>query len=355
MDEALKQYRDGVYIEPSKETFGQYLDFWLENYAKPTIEATTYRCYEYLARVHIKPGFGKIIFKDLQPGQVMEFYNQLRKKEVADRKKKPDGKPRKTLSKNTIRRTHAVLHACLESAVGDNKIVRNPIAAKGDKKKRLPKVEKKEARYLSPETMYAFLERIKAERWYSAICTDVHSGLRIGELCNLRWSNINLEKGVMHVKEAVSPVKIDGIWQYEFRAPKSAKGVRTVPIPPSAVKELKRWKAIQAAEELKYKLDGYNNEGNFVFTTEKDGKMVDPGFLSKHFLKLTRKHKVSLNFDGIRHTTATAWLISGENLKTVQELLGDSSISVVADIYSHVIEQTKKQAASSKQIRRIIY
>jgi integrase len=107
---------------------------------------------------------------------------------------------------------------------------------------------------------------------------------------------------------------------------------------------LKKLKARQAAEELKLKITGkYKNDG-FVFTWE-DGRMVEPNYLSKHFLKLMREHNLSVNFHGLRHSYATALLKANVHPKVVQELLGDSTISVVLDTYSHVLPGLNERAA----------
>jgi integrase len=74
--------------------------------------------------------------------------------------------------------------------------------------------------------------------------------------------------------------------------------------------------------------------------------MVEPNYLSKHFLKLMRENKLSVNFHGLRHSYASALLKANVHPKVVQELLGDSTISVVLNTYSHVLPGLKERAAS---------
>jgi integrase len=360
--EALEQSRKGLYIKPTKQTFGEWINLWLTQYAKPTVRPTTYDSYEYQIRFHIKPALGDIILKELQPAQIQKFYNDKLKQKLSDRRgeqakkrqerneKKDPTKKRieKTISPATIRRMHIIISEALEQALRECKIVRNP--AKATKP---PKIEKKEARYLSPEELRGFLATIENDRWYPAIFTALNTGCRLGELVSLKWENVDLERGVIYIKDAVSWIRHETGWKLTHHPPKSQKGVRNIPLPIEAIEVLKQLKMLQAKEgeqmdEL-YLGNGLMHDLKqdkwFVFTWE-DGRLVDPFYLSKHFSRLVKKYGLSLNFHGLRHSYATALLEAGEHPKVVQELLGDSTISVVLDTYSHVLPGLKERAAN---------
>lgn len=331
-DEALEQARKGIYIKPTKQTFGEWLDLWLKEYAKPAIRPTTYDSYESLIRAHIKPGIGKILLKELQPNQIQKFYNTKLQEKLIDRRseetKKKEAKrvklgkvavkELKPFSARTVRYMHIIINSALEQALKEGKIIRNP--AKATKP---PKAERKEARYLTPEQLTDFLASISEDRWHPAFIIDLNSGMRLGELVALKWSNVDLQKGVITVKEAVSRIKgTNGKWELYFHSPKSQKGFRAIPLPIGAVEELKSLKARQAAEKIRigraFLGDGEKHdlkqEQWFVFTWE-DGRMVEPNYLSKHFLKLIRQHGLSVNFHGLRHSYASALLAAGEHAK----------------------------------------
>jgi integrase len=349
---ALELARKGLYSKPTKQTFGEWLDLWLKEYSKPVIRPTTYVSYESLIRRHIKPCLGNIPLKDLQPSQIQKFYNRKLKEGLIDRrsektKRKQADKNREssqekpaTISARTVHYMHILISQSLEQALKENKIFRNP--AKATKP---PKTEKKEARFLTPEQLTKFFESISAERWYPAFMIDLNTGMRLGELCALKWTNVDLEKGVITVKEAVSRIKSGNGWVLYFHQPKSKKGLRVIPLPVQAVEVLKKLRARQAAEELKLKITGKYHDDGFVFTWE-DGRMVEPNYLSKRFLKLIREHNLSVNFHGLRHSYASALLKANVHPKVVQELLGDSTISVVLDTYSHVLPGLKERAAN---------
>jgi integrase len=354
IDEAKEQARNGIFVKSNKITFGEWLDLWLKEYAKPTVRATTYDSYEYQIRFHIKPGLGDIVLKELQPAQIQKFYNDKLKQKIMDkrkekavkrqerREKKDPSKQReeKTLSPATIRRMHVILSEALEQALKEGKIIRNPARAT-----KPPKIEKKEARYLSPDDLRGFLATIEDDRWYPAIITALNTGCRLGELVALKWENVDLEKSVIHIKEAVSWVRQETGWALKFHPPKSQKGVRNIPLPIETNETLKILKERQDKEKALFGDDYLDKEQKFIFTWP-DGRMVDPFYLSKHFAKLVKNYGLSLNFHGLRHSYATALLEAGEHPKVVQELLGDSTISVVLDTYSHVLPGLKERAVS---------
>ena len=170
----------------------------------------------------------------------------------------------------------------------------------------------------------------------------------MGELAALRWENVDLEKGIIRVKEAVYRVKNDDKHAEKktrliFQPPKTEKGRRVVPLPEKIRIELKRHRKNQAQTKL---LIGemYEDEG-FVFTWQ-DGRMVTPDYLSKRFLKLIRDAGYEgIHFHSLRHSYASALLKAGEHPKVVQELLGHSTITVTLDPYSHVEPELKERAA----------
>lgn len=108
--------------------------------------------------------------------------------------------------------------------------------------------------------------------------------------------------------------------------------------------------AMEELKRLKKQQEDFNGgvvqlrKDYFIFTWP-DGRLVDNCYLSKHFAKLIKKHGLSMNFHGLRHSYATALLQTGEHRKVVQELLGDSTISVVLDTYTYVTPGLKERAA----------
>lgn len=354
---ALHDVQSGTFVEPTKVTFATWLDTWLNEYAKPQVRPTTFDSYEYLIRIHIKPGLGGTYLKDLQPAQIQRFYNQklqepkMDRRKEENRKKDPD-REMPFLSPRTVRYMHIVIHESLEQALKEGKVTRNPAKAT-----RPPKVEKKEASYMNMDDIARFLRDIAEDRWYPAFITVLGSGLRLGEVAALKWAKTDLQKGTIYVNEAASRVKNDAETgpktKLIFQNTKTQKGMRTIPLPADVVNELKRLKTRQAEEKMKlgkaYLGDGPEHKLKqdqwFVFTWP-DGRMVEPGYLSKHFLKLIRKSGIpNIHFHSLRHTYASMMLQADVHPKIVQEIIGHSTIGMTLDTYSHVMPGLKEAAA----------
>lgn len=337
-DAIHKKEREGGYNEPSRLYLGEWLDIWYNEYAKPQLKPTTWDGYGKWIKNHIKPELGGTLLRELEPTQIQRFYNRKLTE-------KPLNGRGDTLSAKSIKQMHIVISQCLEQAVFEGKIFRNP--AKATKP---PKWEEKEAVFLTEKQIKDFMKNIADDRWFSSFFTVMGSGLRLGELCALKWSNVDLENGVIHVKESVVRIKSNSKegpkTKLIIQTPKTKSSIRVIPVPAEVVTELKRWEKRRKEEMLRIGRPSKELDG-FVFARI-DGKMIDPGSLSRHFLELMRDNGLKgIHFHTMRHSYASLLLKAGEHPKVVQELLGHSSIQTTMDIYSHVDPEIKVKAARS--------
>lgn len=374
--EKIKQIRaelatKGKYDPPSKDTFGEWLDFWLNEIVKPkSLDAptSTYDYYESLIRVHIKPDLGEIQLKGLDQEDLLRFFNRLRIKKRLSQKRDANGNfipSDKPLSPRTIRGVQDIVTMALDKAIKMRKIKENPL----DGIDRIS-YQKKEVAFMTIEQVADFLDKIKYDPWYPIYVMDFGTGLRRSEIAALKWEDIDLENKFVRVNKA--KVKIN---TYDEEGPKtklvikgtkSKKGNRIVPLPDDVVEALKRWretqikdmwewenKRIKEQEDLaagkkpkrKHPRQPYQKSG-YVFTFP-DGRPVTPDHLTKHFSKLLKKHGYEgFSFHKQRHSFVTMLLENDEEMKTIQELLGDSTMKIVSDTYSHVAEKLKTRAAN---------
>jgi integrase len=361
--------KKGKYTPPSKDSFGEWLDFWLDEIIKPkTIDepTSTYDYYKSLIQVHIKPQLGEIPLKELDQETLLKFFNKLRVKKRLSQKKDTEGNfipSDKRLSTRTIRGVQDIIVMALDKAIKMRKIPENPF----DGIDRI-KYQKDEVVYMTTEQVADFLEKIKYDPWYPVYITDFGTGLRRSEIAALKWENVDLENKKIKVDKA--KVKLN---TYAEEGPKtklvtkgtkSKKGERKIPIPDDVVEALKKWRETQikdiweweskrhkeqeemeAGKKLKRKhpRPPYQKSG-YVFTFE-DGRPVTPDHLTKHFKKLLQTHGYEgFTFHKQRHSYATMLLENGVEMKTIQEQLGDATLKVVSDIYTHVAEKLKEQA-----------
>ncbi|MBU4534072.1 MAG: site-specific integrase [Firmicutes bacterium] len=336
----------GNRINPSKITLGEWLDTWLEHYAKPRVRQTTWEQYEYLARRHIKPALGKVQLRKLQGPDLQRLYNE---------------KLKNGLSARTVRLMHVVLHSALGQAVKDGMVLRNVAQATAP-----PRVTKKEIKTLAEDQMGVFLDAAEGTRLYPAVLMLLGTGLRRGEMLGLKWQDIDFQEGILYVRRSLVKTNSGS----KIQETKTGRE-RSVPVPTDVLRELKAHKARQAQEKLKLG-EGYQDQG-FVFATplgtptaprnfyryfrgllfKMDATRLarETGKPMKEVMKELRKSGDGLLNDitihSLRHTYATMLLKAGEHPKVVQEILGHASITMTIDTYSHVVPGLKHQAAAT--------
>ncbi len=166
------------------------------------------------------------------------------------------------------------------------------------------------------------------------------TGLRRGELAGLRWADLDLDVGVLHVRQQ----RVQIGYEVVEGPPKSKTGERSVQLDPSTVDVLR---AHALAQEAACVLAGDLWQGDdFVFCRE-DGSPLHPEFITRHFDRLVQRLGLpSIRLHDLRHTHASHGLAAGVPLKVIQERLGHSSLALTADTYTHVLPQVASDAAA---------
>lgn len=321
---ALKDLQEGNFIDPSGETtLKQWLTHWLWIYKKNDLKPTTFEQYEVLLRKYLYQELGKVKLTELTTDKLQTLYNCMK-----DR----------GLSAKTIRTLNVVVHAGLKQAIWNGLIHKNIT-----EQITLPKEEYKEMRVLSKDEQRKLIDVIKEDRMGTAILFSLMTGVRRGELLSLKWSDIDMDKRMVFVRRTVNRVKNYGDGAKKTKLvisdTKTAKSRRMIPIVDSLFEFLQKHKAAQDKEKI---LAGELYEDNdLVFATE-IGKLIDPGNFNRTFSRMIKKAGIAhANLHSLRHTFATRSLEAGVNIKVLQELMGHSSMSVTADVYSHVMTEVK--------------
>lgn len=329
LTEIIQELRTGTFIEPSKATFGEWLDKWLEEYKKGQLKPTTYESYKAIVDIHIKPALGGIPLTKLQPHMLQAFYNEKLENGRADGKG--------GLSTRMVRYCHTIIHQALKQAVKEGLLPRNPAEATSP-----PAVKNKQMRPLTEEELLKFLEVARDDRLYAAFVVAATTGLRRGELLGLCWDCVDLEQGIIVVKRQLLVLKNSLILE---ETTKTKSGQRTVVLTDDAIRELKAHRKRQAQEKL---LLGEAYQGHNLVFCKPDGTPLDPREFTKHFQRLLKKAGLpQVRLHDLRHTHATLLLKRGIPAKIVQERLGHSSITITLDLYSHVTPEMQRLAAES--------
>lgn len=325
----LLELEQGTYIEPSRETLGEYLNHWLKTYAINKAPST-YNGYERIAKKHIIPQLGHILLTKLQPMHIQEYYsNRLQE----GRRDKSGG-----LSPTTVRKHHALLREALEHALKWQKIHRNPADLTEP-----PVPQEAEIFPLEPDELDIVLDAAAGYRDKYLYTVAAYTGMREGELLALTWANTDIDnkEPVCRVRQTVGFIPKKG---FIFRpTAKSKKACREIPLPDIAVEALKKQR-LMVKEEMLRAGPRYDKTLNLVFPN-KIGKPMDPSDMTGRFKDLViRTGFPRVRFHDLRHSHATMLLKQGIHPKIVQERLGHQTIGMAMDKYSHVIKGMQREA-----------
>lgn len=344
-NEIIAAYYTGNYIDKNNITLTQWLYKWLPVYVEDTISVNFYYRKLNLIKVHIElDEIGKTPLQKLTSFDFKAFYKKLQKTGKKTKTKDEEGNIKTLvsgLSPQSIKHIHNILNPALRQAVKDGIILKNPL-----EDIRPPKVIKKEAVTLSKEEIIRYLQCLKSNRYYAAFVLDLCLGLRRGELIGLKWSDVNFDNRFLYItRQLIREQDIEnGGSSLKFTTPKTTKSVRSMVIPEDAFIELMDHKERQD-QEKELAGTGYRDE-DLIFCTA-IGKKIDTRRLYEIHCKALEKAGINhIPFHNLRHTFATLLLEAGENLKTLQELLGHSQIGTTMDIYGHIVDRMKVVTAA---------
>lgn len=331
----------GLAVVPNQYTMKDWLNIWLEKYSRISVSPGTYADHRHMIDAHLIPSLGSVKLSKLTAAEVQDMINKkLTEPRIVS------GKEADPLSPRTVIMILGVLKQALKQAALEGYVQRNV----ADYVKR-PRMEKKEARYLTHEETNLILEEAKKQRiptLYYLLQFLLGSGLRIGEAGALRWDAFDLVEGIIQVKQSTRRImeydnegKALGT-QIITKEPKTKSGRRSIPLPPWCLDEMEEWKMVQAEMLLKMGV----TDPEYVFTTVIGTQLDTDNARRELDIVLERLELKDISFHTFRHTYATRLLEMNVNAKTAQELLGHSNISMTLDTYSHVMPDLKKDAVN---------
>ena len=302
------------------ETTAVYLARWLPT-AKARLRPSTYReCVRHVER-YFAPVIGAIPLARLSP---------------ADVERAMSGLVSTGYSPQTALHARATLRRALHDAQRDGLVLRNAAALA-----RPPRATRHEMRPLTTREVRQLLDATKDQPMGPLFAVAVGTGLRLGELLGLRWSDIG--ESALTVRRSLARAEGGG---WALAEPKTARSRRTVMLPAFADAALGQQRSRQA-ELRAIAGTAWQDRSGMIFT-DAVGRPLHPSAVSHAF----RAAADSLGLSGVRlhdlrHTAATLLLGAGVPLKVVSETLGHSSIAITADVYAHVTPELRREAADA--------
>jgi integrase len=222
---------------------------------------------------------------------------------------------------------HAVLHKALTQALKWNMIPRNAADAV-----KAPRPAPEEMHPLSQDEARKLIEAAHGDKLEALYVLAVHTGMRQGELLALKWEDVDLNEGVIHVRRTL--VRSGG--RIALGEPKTKKSRRPVHLTGAAMEALKAHLE-QQLEDIERLGDLYRDHG-LVFTSGV-GTLINPTNLRRRSFEplLQRGGLPRIRFHDLRHTCATLLLSRNAHPRLVQDLLGHATVAITLDTYSHII------------------
>ena len=320
--EAQRAHHDGMLPGDGRLTVSAFATEWLEG-VKASVRPKTAEAYEWAVGKHIVPRIGRMKIAKVQPVHLERAYADMRS----------DGKAPKT-----IRSVHTTAHTMFGKALRLGLIPRNP-ASLAD----VPKVPRREPPNFDQADFKSFLVSAADQRLEALFVLAVTSGARSGELLGLRWSDIELDSGLIHIRGALQLSR----GQFSLAEPKTTSSLRSLAISRVALDALRRHRTRQNEEALRVG-PAWNNPWNLVFTNEVGGPLDRHNVLRRDLKPLLAGAGLPpLTFHNLRSVAGSLARDHGVPLPVVSHALGHSDISTTARHYAHMIKGAERKVAAA--------
>lgn len=324
---------DQTYVSPQKLTFAEYVEGWLSSLEtvqgrRPSTMASYRRNLEH----HVLPRLGSVRLQDLSAEHLNRLYAQLRT--TGNRK------TGRALAPRTVRYIHTIIGKSLSDALDSDLVVRNvSVKAKPPTAKSSKAPEQK---WWKPEELRAFLAQVVGDEHFALFRVAAMTGMRRGEVCGLRWSDIDLETGVLEVRQQL--ITVDHALVFSEH-PKTDHGRRRLELDPETVGALRAHRLRQLERRMAIG-SGYSDSG-LVFT-KLDGYPVHPENVTAVFARrVARSGLPRIRFHDLRHSHAAHLIAAGRDALVISRRLGHASVAFTLDKYGHLMPKADAGAANA--------
>ena len=311
---------NSVTVDPeiSSDQFEQVAMEWFQAIC-PKVKESTSNKYWNLLNSYILPAFGSKALRDI----TREFVEAQCNFFLTAGGLKENG-----LSSKTVSDILSLIRNILQFATRKGKII------SCDTRSIQIKRQTKEMRILSRTEQDKLCRYLYSEldACNIGILVCLFTGLRIGEICALRWEDVSFSDHTIHVHRTVQRIQDRTNSEHKTKiivtAPKSACSIRTIPVP----------------DNLLALLASYKTSSTGYILTNNDGELLEPRTMQNHFKKALRKSSInSANYHSLRHTFATRCIELGFDVKSLSEILGHASVNITMNRYVHPSMELKKE------------
>ena len=313
--------RAGAGVQPQEETVERFLEDWLRDVAPDRCQPNTLVGYQSKVDRYIIPAIGGVRLSKLTPLHVQRMLNELSKR---------------GLSPRTVRQTRAILRRALSVAERWGYVTRN-VATLVEP----PHVSSSERQTLDAAEAGRLLDAVVGHRFDSVYVLAIALGLRQGEALGLRWRDIDPDDRILHVRKALK--RIDK--EYVLDEPKTTRSRRDLPLPEFVVRALRRRRVAQNEDRLRAGPLWADSE--LVHTTARGYPVNGTAVTHELYDILEAAGLPRISFHDLRHAATSLLHARGVPDAVRMALLGHSNISTTVDVYTHVPEDLKRDAAAT--------
>ena len=324
--------RDQTYIEPHRISLAAYLDGWCAALPTSGRSPSTVDGYTRHLRSHVRTTLGGVRLSALTAMDLDRLYARM----LADGR--IDG--RGGLSPRMVRYVHSIVSKALSDAVRKRLLVRN-VALDADppsaKAARAPEME-----WWTPSELSTFLRSVGDDQLFPLFRLAAMTGMRRGEVCGLRWADLDLDTGKITVRHQI--ITINGALIFRDR-PKTDHGLRTVKLDAETLRIIGAHRAVQLSQRLA--VGAGWTDLDLVFTAPA-GECLDPESVAKTFDRRVARSTVKrIRFHDLRHTHVAHLIAAGQDALVISKRLGHASVSFTYDKYGHLMPKADSDAASA--------
>ncbi len=336
----VTEVQNGLVIDGKSLKFSEFTEIWKRDYGSKELAPSTYKRYCRMLETRLLPYFGHFYINKIKPTDIMKFYDLLEKDTQLVRKQGNNGaKTKKPLSGKTILEHHRLLRAMLHKAVYWQLIVANPA-----ERVQPPKARKPKRRSYDDEQTKILLESLELlssedTKYKVAIILTVFTGVRLGELMGLEWTDVDFKNGIISINRSSQYLSDMGVFT---KVPKTESSIREIAIPEFIISLLEEYKLWYEEQKLIYGELWTNSDRLFV---QADGKPMHPSTISKWFVKYVGQIGLPvINFHGLRHTNASLLVAQNIDIAVISARLGHAQISTTLAFYVHPLLSHNRKA-----------
>ena len=320
MTAARYKLEHGEFIVKSNITVNDWFETWIEQYKKNQVKRGTIIAYTKTYDMMIRPQIGSRKLIEIRGEHIQKLYNDAVKQEF---------------SHASIRLMAAILNGCFKQAMKNRLIERNPVTYATLPKNR----EEKHQRVLTKEEQEIFLRYAKEHSYlYNLFALDIRTGMRYGEICGLKYSDVDKAAGVIHVRRTIKYIAKQGYFE---DTPKTRTSARDIPLTTDMLEIVEAQKRMYETRKV-VKLDSY------IFRTVNDTPINREAMQHEIDKIITLMSDDGIKIDRFtphcfRHTFATRAIENGMKPQTLKAILGHANLAMTMDLYSHVLPNTKAE------------